>query len=109
MDASLRRLNTEYIDTLLLHRPDTLVEPDEVYEAFEKLRNEGKVRSFGVSNFSAMQMRMFKKSGIEIVANQVQFSLMHTPLIDAGLNVNLYKDEAITRAGDVLEYCRMED
>ena len=108
-DASLRRLNTEYIDVLLLHRPDTLMEMEEVYGAFDKLKSEGKVRAFGVSNFSAMQMRMLKQTGIEIVANQVQFSLMHTALIDAGLNVNMYKDESANRAGDVLEYCRMED
>ena len=105
VEGSLRRLNTEYIDVFLLHRPDALAEVDEVAAAFEKLRADGKVRAFGVSNFSAGQMKMFAQAGVDIVANQMQFSLLHTPLIDAGFNVNLRKDEATTRAGDALEYC----
>ncbi len=108
VEASLKRLNTEYLDVLLLHRPDTLVEPDEVGEAFERLRDDGKVKAFGVSNFNATQMQLFRASGIQIVANQVQFSLKHTPLVDAGFNVNMYKDESVTRAGDTLEYCRLK-
>lgn len=106
VEGSLKRLNTEYIDVLLLHRPDTLVEPEEVAEAFERLRADGKVRMFGVSNFSAGQMRMFEESGIEIVANQLQFSLAHTALVDAGFNVNMYKEESVVRAGGALEYAR---
>lgn len=108
VDGCLRRLNMEYIDVLLLHRPDTLVDPDEVGEAFEKLRDDGKVKAFGVSNFNATQIQLFRASGIQIAANQVQFSLKHTPLVDAGFNVNMYKDESITRAGDTLEYCRLK-
>ena len=106
VDNSLSRLGTDYLDILLLHRPDTLVEPEEVAEAFDKLRESGKVRAFGVSNFSAMQMQLFENAGIEIVANQMQFSLCHTAPVDAGFNVNMYKDESITRAGDAMEYCR---
>lgn len=106
VDNALQRLNTEYIDVLLLHRPDTLVEPEEVAEAFMKLRAEGKVRSFGVSNFSASQMRLFERYGIEIAANQMQFSLGHTAPVDAGFNVNMYKEESVTRAGNAMEYCR---
>ncbi len=109
VDGSLKRLNTDYVDALLLHRPDTLMELDEVAEAFEKLKKQGKVKTFGVSNFSAMQMKLFKSYGIEVAANQIQCSLMHTPMIDAGFNVNMYNDESISRAGDILEYCRMED
>jgi len=108
VEGSLKRLNTEYIDVLLLHRPDTLVDPDEVGEAFERLKDDGKVKAFGVSNFNATQMQLFRSAGIQIVANQVQFSLMHTPLVDAGFNVNMYKDESITRAGDTLEYSRLK-
>ncbi len=108
VEGSLKRLNTEYVDVLLLHRPDTLVEPDEVGEAFERLRDDGKVMAFGVSNFSATQIQLFRASGIQIAANQVQFSVAHTPLVDAGFNVNMYKDESITRAGDTLEYCRLK-
>ena len=107
MENSLKRLNTEYIDVLLLHRPDALVDTDEVGEAFERLQEEGKVRAFGVSNFSAYQMRLFRSSGIEIVANQMQFSLGHTAPVDAGFNVNMQKEESVTRAGDALEYCRL--
>lgn len=105
-EDSLRRLNTEYLDVLLLHRPDTLVEADEVAEAFELLRTSGKVRAFGVSNFSARQMEYLQKAGVEIVTNQMQFSLGHTAPIDAGFNVNMYKEESVTRAGDAMEYCR---
>ena len=66
VENSLSRLGTDYLDVLLLHRPDTLVEPDEVAEAFEKLRKTGKVRAFGVSNFSAMQMQLFQNAGIAL-------------------------------------------
>ena len=107
VENSLERLNTDYLDILLLHRPDTLVEPEEVAEAFDKLRSQGKVRAFGVSNFSAMQMQLFKSAGIEIVASQMQFSLGHTAPVDAGFNVNMYKDESIARSGDTMEYCRL--
>lgn len=108
VEGSLKRLNTEYIDVLLLHRPDTLVELEEVAEAFERLRDDGKVKAFGVSNFSSTQMQLFRSAGIQIAANQVQFSVAHTPLIDAGFNVNMYKDESVTRAGDTLEYSRLK-
>ncbi len=108
VEGSLKRLNTDYIDVLLLHRPDTLVEPDEVGEAFERLQGDGKVKAFGVSNFSSSQIQLFRASGIQIAANQVQFSLTHTPLVDAGFNVNMYRDESVTRAGDTLEYCRLK-
>ena len=109
VEGSLKRLNTEYIDILLLHRPDTLVEPDEVGEAFDRLREDGKVRAFGVSNFSAKQMQYFRSHGIELVANQTQFSLGHTLAVDAGFNVNMTVDEATTRAGDLLEYARLRN
>ena len=107
VEGSLKRLNTEYIDILLLHRPDTLADPDEIGEAFERLQEDGKVRAFGVSNFSAMQMKLFRSCGIEIVANQMQFSLGHTLPVDAGFYVNMTEDKATTRAGDAMEYCRL--
>ena len=109
VENSLKRLNMEYIDVYLLHRPDTLVEPEEVAAAFDKLRQEGKVRAFGVSNSSAGQMELLRKYGVNVVANQMQFSLMHTPMIDAGFNVNMYAEASISRAGDALEYCRLHD
>lgn len=109
VDNSLKRLNTEYIDIFLLHRPDTLMEADEIATAFEKLRANGKVRLFGVSNFSALQMEILRASGVQIVANQMQFSLGHTALVDAGFNVNTNGDSAVTRAGDTLDYCRLHN
>lgn len=109
VDNSLKRLNTEYIDLFLLHRPDTLVEPEEVAEAFQALKASGKVRALGVSNFSAAQIHTMQCAGVEIVANQVQFSLGHTPLVDAGFYVNMSVPEALTRSGDTLEYCRAKN
>lgn len=106
-ENSLKRLNTEYIDVFLLHRPDTLVEADEVAAAFDKLKAEGKVRAFGVSNASASQMEYLRANGVEIVANQMQFSLGHTALIDAGFHVNMFANESVTRGGDALEYARL--
>ncbi len=108
VEGSLKRLNTEYIDLLLLHRPDTLMEPQEIAEAFEKLKAEGKVRAFGVSNFSAYQIQALESYGVRVAANQVQFSLAHTPMVDAGFNVNMQNAEAVNRAGGTLEYCRMK-
>ena len=106
-ENSLKRLNTEYIDVFLLHRPDTLIEADEVAAAFDKLKAEGKVRAFGVSNASAMQMEYLCKNGVEIVANQMQFSLGHTALVDAGFNVNMFEKESVMRSGEALEYARL--
>ena len=108
VENSLIRLNTEYIDIFLLHRPDALMQTDEIAEAFERLRGSGKVRAFGVSNFSAMQMQALEQSGFLPVVNQMQFSLGHTLLLDAGFNVNRLVDEATSRAGDSFEYCRLK-
>ena len=109
VENSLKNFGTDYIDVLLLHRPDTLVEPEEVASAFAKLKEAGKVNAFGVSNFSASQMELFRAYGIEIAANQMQFSLGHTAPVDAGFNVNMYKSESVTRAGDSMEYCRVHN
>lgn len=110
VDASLKRLKTEYVDTLLLHRPDTLMEPEEVAEAFTKLYNEGKVRYFGVSNHNAMQIELLNKYlNNKVIINQLQFSVMHTGIIDSGLNVNMKIDPSIDRDGSILEYCRLKD
>ncbi len=109
VDGSLKRLNMEYIDILLLHRPDTLMVAEEVAEAFHILRESGKVKEFGVSNFSAQQIRILQKAGIDVVANQIQFSLGHTLPVDAGFNVNTTAPVAVTRAGDTAEYCQAEN
>ena len=109
-EGILTRLNTDCIDALLLHRPDALMEPEEVNEAFDELYKAGKVKHFGVSNMNPMQMELLK-TGVkyELCADQVQFSIAHTPLIDAGLNINMGDGPAVMRDGGTLEYCRMND
>lgn len=109
VDGSLKRLKTDYLDVLLLHRPDTLMEPEEVADAFEILEKQGKVRYFGVSNENAMQMELLNHyCGGRIVANQLQFSIAHCDIIDSGLNVNVHNDAGTNRDGGVLEYCRLK-
>ena len=110
VDSILKRLKTGYLDILLLHRPDTLMEPEEVNEAFEKLYNEGKVRNFGVSNHNSMQIELLNKYlKNKITINQLQFSIMHTGIIDSGLNVNMKISPSVDRDGSILEYCRLKD
>jgi predicted oxidoreductase len=110
VDKSLKRLKTDYVDTLLLHRPDTLMEPEEVGEAFSKLYSEGKVKKFGVSNHTPMQIELLNKYlDNKIIINQLQFSIMHTGMIDSGLNMNMKNDASIDRDGGVLDYCRLKD
>lgn len=110
VDGSLARLKMDYIDILLLHRPDTLMEPEEVAEAFTTLKESGKVRYFGVSNQNPMQIELLKKYlKDDLIVNQLQFSLMHTSMIDAGLNVNMQHDPAVVRDSGVLEYSRLHN
>lgn len=105
----LKRLDTDYLDFLLLHRPDTLVEPDEVAGAFDKLHKAGKVRHFGVSNHNPSQIELLQ-SGVHqrLQANQLQFSMTNTGMIDHGLNVNMQIDRSPDRDGEVLDYCRLK-
>lgn len=110
VEGSLRRLNSDYIDVLLLHRPDTLMEPAEVAEAFSRLSDSGKVRYFGVSNHNPMQIELLSKYlGQKIIFNQLQLSITNTGMIDSGLNVNMKISPSIDRDGSVLEYCRLRD
>ncbi|MBE6895945.1 MAG: aldo/keto reductase family oxidoreductase, partial [Ruminococcaceae bacterium] len=110
VEKSLKRLNTDYLDILLLHRPDTLMEPEEVAEAFTTLEKSGKVRFFGVSNQNPYQMALLQKYlPQKIVANQLQFGLAHTGMIDCGITVNMKHENGINRDGSVLEYCRLND
>lgn len=110
VDGSLKRLKTDYLDVLLLHRPDTLVEPEEVAEAFDTLESTGKVRHFGVSNQNPMQMQLLKKSVKQpIVANQLQLSITNATMISSGINVNMENASAVNRDGSVLDYCRLND
>ena len=110
VDGILKRLNTEYLDILLLHRPDALMEPEEVADAFRILKESGKVRHFGVSNQTPMQMELLSKYCDEpLLINQLQFSIAHCPMINSGINANMYNDSGINRDGGVLEYCRLKD
>jgi len=110
VDGSLKRLGTDYVDVLLLHRPDTLMEPEEVAEAFDTLYKKDKVRYFGVSNFNPMQIELLQKYlPYKIAANQLQLSLTNSSMIDAGINVNMETIPAIDRDGGVLDYCRLKD
>lgn len=110
VEGILERLGTEYLDSLLLHRPDTLMEPEEVAEAFNQLEKEGKVRYFGVSNFTPGQIELLKKSvEQELHANQLQFGLMHTGMIDQGINANRLEKGSIDHDGGVLEFSRLND
>ena len=110
VDSSLKRLNTEYLDVLLLHRPDALVEPEEVAEAFDVLQSNGKVRHFGVSNQNPMQIKLLKRYVRQpIVANQLQLSITNATMISQGQHVNMQDDFAVNRDGSVLDYCRLHD
>lgn len=109
-DNILSRLGVDYLDTLLLHRPDALMEPQEVAEAFYTLRKTGKVRYFGVSNQNAAQLRLLSKwMPDELLVNQLQFSLAHTLIVDEGINVNVHSDYALDHDGGVLDYCRLHN
>lgn len=110
VDGILQRLNTEYLDVLLLHRPDALVEPEEVAEAFSVLKQAGKVRHFGVSNQNPMQMQLLEKyMRMPIVANQLQLSITNATMITSGINVNMVNASAVNRDGGVLDFCRLND
>lgn len=106
----LERLETDYLDILLLHRPDTLFEPEEVAEAFDELFISGKVRYFGVSNQNPGQIQLLQNAfSRPLIINQLQFGPAHTPMIDAGFNVNMRDDLGINRDGGILEYCRLNN
>ena len=111
VDGSLSRLKTEYLDVLLLHRPDLIFDPEEVAEAFEKLEQSGKVRYFGVSNVTPGQLELLRKYVRQpLVFNQLQFSLDQTQLIDAALYLNnLSTERSVDRDNGILDYCRLHD
>ncbi len=109
VEASLSRLKTDHLDSLLLHRPDALMEPEEIAEAFTKLNKEGKVKNFGVSNCNPWQLELLSTLPFKLSANQVQLSVCHTPMLDEGFDVNMKWDGSTVRAGGILEYCRAKD
>lgn len=110
VNGSLKRLNTDYIDVLLLHRPDTLMEPEEVAKAFDELKSQGKVLNFGVSNQNPPQMELLQRAmDMPICANQLQLSVMHSTIIQSGFNANMYNESAVNRDYGVLDYCRLKE
>ena len=111
VEGSLKALRTDYLDTLLLHRPDTLVEPDEVAAAFDELQAAGKVRTFGVSNHTPGQIELLKRSVTQPLAfNQVQLSITHAPIIASGVAANMAGlDQSIDRDNGILDYSRLND
>lgn len=109
VDGSLRRLGIDYLDILLLHRPDPLMEPDEVAAAFGQLKAAGKVRYFGVSNMSVGQMRFLQRSlPDQLAVNQLELSLAHLDWLDQGVHVNQKAGVGVNFADGLLEYCQLE-
>ena len=110
VEESIRLLNCDYLDVLLLHRPDALVEYNEVNEAFNYLYNKGLVKSFGVSNMNPMQIELFNKYlDQKIKYNQIQLSIVHSHMISEGLFVNMSENESCIRSGNIIEYSMLKD
>lgn len=110
VDGILKRLNTEYLDILVLHRPDALVEPEEVAGALDALENSGKVRYFGVSNHKPSQIELLKKCVKQkLLVNQLQYSIPFSGMVTSGMEVNMLTEGASDRDGSVLDYCRLWD
>lgn len=111
VNGSLEALGTDYLDILLLHRPDALVEPEEVARAFDELEAAGKVRAFGVSNQTPGQIDLLRRYVKQpLVANQLQLSITHAPLIAQGVASNMQAlDQSVVRDAGTLDYCRLND
>ena len=110
VNNSLARLQTDYIDVLLIHRPDALMSNKEVAKAFNELYESGKVKMFGVSNMNPSQIEYIKKEcSYPIVFNQLQFNVVNAGMIDAGINVNMTNSASINHDSDVLNYCMNND
>lgn len=111
VDRSLAALGTDRLDILLLHRPDALVEPEEVAKALDAVHSAGKVRYFGVSNHSPAQIELLGKYANQpLVANQLQLSITHADLITQGMSINMGGlDQSVDRTIGTLDYCRLHD
>ena len=108
--AKINKLNVEKIDVLLLHRPDLLMEPEEVAAAFDELEKSGKVENFGVSNHSAQQIELLKKYVKQpLIINQLQLSVTNATLISSGANVNLQNRDGTNYDGYLRDYCRLNN
>ena len=110
VDGILQRLKTDFLDALLLHRPDALVDFGELNETFALLYKSGKVKSFGVSNMNSYQLQLFEKYvKLPVKYNQMQLSVVHSHMISQGLFVNMSAPESADRAAGTLEYCRLKN
>ena len=110
VDGILKRLQTDYLDVLLIHRPDALTEPEEVAAAFDELEQKGKVRHFGVSNHKPMQIELLKRTVRQpLLINQLQFSIPVSNMAASGLEVNMDTPGSIDHDGSVLDYSRLHD
>ena len=107
-DGILGRLGTDYLDVLLLHRPDALIEPEEVAEAFDALSVSGKVRHFGASNCTPLQISLLEKYlGQELVINQMEMSVVHAGMVAQGVEANMTTPGSADHDGEILNYCRL--
>lgn len=110
VDGILQRLKIDHLDSLLLHRPDALMESDQVAEAFNLLYKQGKVRDFGVSNQNPMMIELLKKDVKQPLAvNQLQLSAAFTPGFESAFHVNMEDSQAAMRDGSIFEYCQLHD
>lgn len=110
VDGSLSRLGLDSVDVLLIHRPDALMEPEEIASAFQKLEKAGKVRAFGVSNMNSAQMQLLdREMPGKLIINQLQFGVAHSGLVDEGIAVNTGLDQAVVRTDGVVDYCRLNN
>lgn len=110
VNKSLERLQTDYVDVLLLHRPDALMDPKEVAEAFDELYEDKKVKYFGVSNMTPYQIELIQKyTKHKLLFNQVQFNVVNAGMIDSGINANMTNAQSVDHDGGILDYCRIHD
>ncbi|WP_412989730.1 aldo/keto reductase [Pediococcus siamensis] len=110
VNHELESLHVDYLDSVLLHRPDPLMIPEEIAEAFDELQTAGKVRHFGVSNFNPLQFEMLQRVvSQKLMFNQLQFGIMHTNMIDFGMHTNMQDDRGTDHDGQFLEYARIHD
>ena len=109
VDGSLKRLGVDYVDVLLLHRPDLLMEPAEVAEAFDELEAKGKVKAFGVSNHSPLQIELLQREmKHKLSINQMQLSITNANMLASGANVNLPCEDGVNYDGYLRDYCRLK-
>lgn len=105
VDGILDRMQVDYLDSLVLHRPDILMDPEEVAEAFDTLQAQGKVRFFGVSNFNASEIELLKTAVTQpIMFDQLQFGLMHTGMLDSIVHTNMTDEKSVDHDGQTWNY-----